>query len=79
MCCEAVADMAMPLTKSADGVTGVHDRIDDLDWDKFPCYGFFPIKKLLPKLREQKETLRIQVNGLQLKSWIVAFMRNYHG
>ena len=24
---------------SKDGVTVVHDRIDDLDWDRFPTLG----------------------------------------
>jgi hypothetical protein len=39
-CCEpAVAELAEPLVKSLDGVTTVHDWIDDLDWDKFPIIG----------------------------------------
>lgn len=38
MACEPVAAVATAST-SVDGVTTVHDRIDDLDWDRFPILG----------------------------------------
>ena len=43
MCCEPIAepmpDYAVSTSKRADGVTEVHDWIDDLDWDRLPILG----------------------------------------
>ena len=43
MCCEPIAepmpDYAVSTSKRADGVTEVHDWIDDLDWDRMPIFG----------------------------------------
>ena len=43
MCCEPVAepmtDYGVSTTKRADGVSEVHDWIDDLDWDRLPILG----------------------------------------
>lgn len=37
--CEPVAAVEVAAPTSVDGVTTVHDWIDDLDWDKFPILG----------------------------------------
>lgn len=43
MCCEPIAeplpDYAVSTSKRADGVTEVHDWIDNLDWDRLPILG----------------------------------------
>ena len=43
MCCEPIAEpmpeYAVSTSKRADGVTEVHDWIDDLDWDRLPILG----------------------------------------
>ena len=43
MCCEPMADPIPDYVSStsrlADGVTEVHDWIDDLDWDSLPILG----------------------------------------
>ena len=43
MCCEPLAepmpDYAVSTSKRADGVSEVHDWIDDLDWDRLPILG----------------------------------------
>ena len=43
MCCEPIAepiqDYAVYTSKRTDGVTEVHDWIDDLDWDRLPILG----------------------------------------
>ena len=36
---EPVAEPIVASPQTEDGVTTVHDWIDDLDWDKFPTYG----------------------------------------
>ena len=36
---EPIAEAAVVSPKTEDGVTTVHDWIDDLDWDKFPSLG----------------------------------------
>ena len=38
-CCEPVAEAVSSATKSVDGITEVHDWIDDLDWDCLPILG----------------------------------------
>lgn len=39
MCAEPVVEAAMPLTRSSNGITDVHDWIDDLDWNRYPIMG----------------------------------------
>ena len=39
MCCEPSAEIASPVSVSANGITKVHDWIDNLDWDRFPILG----------------------------------------
>ena len=40
MACESPATVAVE-TRPTDGITEVHDWIDDLDWDCFPSLGPF--------------------------------------
>jgi len=39
MACDPAAVTIVVNPKSINGVTEVHDWIDDLDWDKFPSLG----------------------------------------
>ena len=39
MCCEPVAEAVSSAKQSVDGITEVHDWIDDLDWDRLPILG----------------------------------------
>ena len=45
MACEPIAEPMSATATSADGITHVHDRIDDLDWDRLPILG--------PKTKEE--------------------------
>lgn len=45
MCCEPVAEAVSSAKQSVDGITEVHDWIDDLDWDRLPILG--------PKTKEE--------------------------
>ena len=38
MACEPTAE-SVAVSLSANGVTAVHDWIDDMDWDKYPIIG----------------------------------------
>ena len=62
MCCdpmaEAVADTSVQTTKLADGVTLVHDWIDDLDWDCFPSYGPFSEEEAIARIQKAKDNLK---------------------
>lgn len=37
--CEPAPAVASVASTSVDGITAVHDRIDDLDWNKYPIVG----------------------------------------
>ena len=65
MVCEPVAEVAGPLPKSVDGVTKVHDWIDDLDWDRFPNLGPSSEEEAIARIDSFEEDLK---NG-QVK-WI---------
>lgn len=39
MCCEPIGEVASSVGASVNGITGVHDWVDDLDWDRFPILG----------------------------------------
>lgn len=39
MASEPAAAGTSVASTSADGITAVHDRIDDMDWDKYPIIG----------------------------------------
>lgn len=39
LCCEPIAEAVCPAVRSAEGITEVHDWIDDFDWSKMPILG----------------------------------------
>ena len=43
---------------SVDGMTEVHDWIDDLDWDKFPSSGPFSDEEAIARINRFEERLR---------------------
>ena len=55
--CEPVAVVATE-AKSADGITEVHDWIDDLDWDKFPSFGPFSDEEAIARIEEAEADLK---------------------
>ena len=57
MCCEPVAEVAAPVNGSVDGITEVHDWIDNLDWDKFPCFGPFSDEEAIARIDKFEEEL----------------------
>ena len=64
----------VPDTMSADGMTEVHDRIDDLDWDKFPSFGPFSdeeaiarIEKAQAEINDPSKWIRIDDLHAELK------------
>ena len=48
----------VPDTMSVDGMTEVHDWIDDLDWDKFPSFGPFSDEEAIARIDKFEERLR---------------------
>lgn len=65
MACEPVSAVEVGTTKTADGVTIVHDWIDDLDWNRFPSHGPFSEEEAIARIDEFEEEL---ANGQV--SWI---------
>ena len=62
MACEPAVDVATAPT-SADGITMVHDWIDDLDWDRFPSFGPFSEEEAIARIDKFEEKLaRGEVN-----------------
>ncbi len=57
MVCEPVAEVANVATSSANGVTEVHDWIDDLDWDRFPSLGPFSEEEAIARIDRFEERL----------------------
>ena len=43
---------------SKDGVTVVHDRIDDLDWDRFPTLGPTTIEEAIEGIDKFETNLK---------------------
>ena len=57
MVCEPAAVAVTTESKSVDGVTTVHDWIDDLDWDKFPSFGPFSDEEAIARIDKFEEDL----------------------
>ena len=51
MACESPATVAVE-TRPTDGITEVHDWIDDLDWDRFPSLGPFSEEEAIARIEE---------------------------
>ena len=47
----------VPDTMPVDGLTEVHDWIDDLDWDKFPSFGPFSDEEAIARIDRFEERL----------------------
>lgn len=58
ICSEPVAEVSSSTPRSVDGMTAVHDRIDDLDWDKFPSYGPFSDEEAIARIKEAEKDLK---------------------
>ena len=58
MACEPVAVSIATEPQSADGVTEVHDWIDDLDWDRFPSLGPFSEEDAIARIDKIEEDLK---------------------
>ena len=56
MACESPATVAVE-TKPTDGITEVHDWIDDLDWDRFPSLGPFSEEETIARIEEAERDL----------------------
>lgn len=54
---EPVAEVVVASPHSEDVVTSVHDRINDLDWDKFPSYGPFSEEEAIARIDKFEEEL----------------------
>lgn len=57
MACEPVAVSIATEPQSADGVTEVHDWIDDLDWDRFSSLGPFSEEEAIARIEEAERDL----------------------
>ena len=55
MACEPFAVSIATEPQSADGVTEVHDWIDDLDWDRFPSLGPFSEEEAIARIDDFEE------------------------
>ena len=56
MACESPATVAVE-TRPTDGITEVHDWIDDLDWDCFPSLGPFSEEEAIARIEEAERDL----------------------
>ena len=57
MACESPATVAVE-TRPTDGITEVHDWIDDLDWDCFPSLGPFSEEDAIARIDKIEEDLK---------------------
>lgn len=55
---EPIAEVAEPVQRSVDGVTEVHDWIDDLDWERFPSFGPFSEEEAIARIEEAERDLQ---------------------
>ena len=58
MCCEPAAEAVGNAPTSVNGVTKVHDWIDDLDWDRFPSYGPFSEEEAIARIEKAERDLK---------------------
>ena len=56
MACEPTAE-SVAVSLSANGVTAVHDWIDDLDWSKIPSLGPFSDEEAIARIDRFEERL----------------------
>lgn len=58
MACEPVTAAASVASNSVDGITAVHDWIDDLDWEKYPIIGHSSEEEAIESIDKFEENLR---------------------
>ena len=58
MVCEPISAVASPTAISKDGITVVHDWIDDLDWDRFPTLGPTTIEEAIEEIDKFETDLK---------------------
>ena len=66
MACEPVANVAAPPMSSANGITEVHDWIDDLDWDRLPSFGPFSEEEAIERIERAKYNLSNSGKGIRI-------------
>ena len=57
MACEPAVAVADAPVSSVDGITTVHDWIDDLDWERFPSYGPFSKEEAIARIDKFEKDL----------------------
>lgn len=57
MCCEPISEPVEAVATSADGVTMMHDWIDDLDWSRLPSLGPFSEEEAIARIDRFEERL----------------------
>lgn len=57
MACEPIAGIASPTTRSVNGITEVHDWIDDLDWNRLPILGPKSVEEAIARIKEAENDL----------------------
>ena len=57
LCCEPVAEAVSSMVGTTEGVTQVHDWIDDLDWNRFPSQGPFSEEEAIARIDRFEERL----------------------
>lgn len=55
MACEPIAEIAN--ARSVNGVTEVHDWIDNLDWDRLPSFGPFTEEEAIARIKRAEKDL----------------------
>ena len=58
MACEPVPAVASVASTSVDGVTAVHDGIDDLDWNKYPIVGPASEAEAIERIEKAEEDMK---------------------
>ena len=58
MACEPATAAASVASNSVDGITAVHDWIDDLNWEKYPIIGPSSEKEAIESIDKFEENLR---------------------
>ena len=56
MACEPA--VACTASASTDGITAVHDWVDDLDWEKFPSYGPSSVEEAIERIEKAEEDMK---------------------
>lgn len=55
---EPVAEVAIDYSHSVDGITEVHDWIDDLDWDRYPILGPTSEEEAIGRIKKAEADLK---------------------